>query len=558
MRERKARRQDVRASTKLDGRPAPSSTPEVRPSPGSATWIAAGLCVINVAIYAGVMHHEFIDLDDAAYIYLNPHVSAGFNWHSVVWAFRSGYPSYWHPLTWFSHMLDVRLFGMNAGAHHAVSLLLHMLSTLLLFGALHWMTGKLGRSAFVAALFAAHPLHVESVAWAAERKDVLSTFFWMSTLCAYAWYVRRPRVVRYTAVAALFGLGLMSKPMLVTLPFTLLLLDYWPLGRVAAGGGFRDAGPKLMLEKLPLFALSAAASVITFLVTRNEGAMSGLAAIPPLSRIAHATVAYGVYLSKTLWPANLAPFYPYQTSPPVWTVVASAVVLIGISTLVVRASRARPYLVVGWFWYLGTLVPVIGLVQVGDQAWADRFMYVPLIGLAIIASWGGFDVLARVSLSKAAPAAAVAIVVALVVVARTQVAYWQDSYSTWTHALAVTVNNPVAENSLGTVLSDQGRLDEAVAHLTKAVGIEPRSLDARINLGLALSRQGRFGDAVVQDRAAVQLNPGFALAHCNLGLALIRTGPSSEAVHELNEALRLDPGNREAREGLNYLAKAHK
>lgn len=523
-----------------------------------ALGTAVVLCAINLLIYSGLINHQFIDLDDAAYIYQNAHVKRGFTWDAVAWAFRSGQPSYWHPVTWFSHLLDVQLFGMNAGGHHLVSLALHMLNCLLLFSALRQMTGALGRSAFVAALFAAHPLHVESVAWAAERKDVLSTFFWMATICAYIRFVRRPQPARYVAVASLFALGLMSKPMLVTLPFTLLLLDYWPLGRVAAGGGVRSAWPSLVIEKVPLVLLSVASSVVTFLTQRDVGALSGLNLISLSTRIANAIVAYGVYLSKTVWPVNLAPFYPYPATQSAWRVGSIAALLAVLLTLVFHAGRMRPYLKMGCLWFLGTLVPVIGLVQVGLQAWADRFMYVPLIGLAIIASWGGFDALNRLSLQRAAPVLGGLIVGGLMIVSYSQVGYWQDTYSIWTHTLAVTSDNSVAENSLGTVLSDNGRLVEAIIHLTRAARIQPNSIDARINLGLALMRQGRFSDAVVQDRAAVQLKPGLSLAHSNLGLALIRTGPISEAIDELSEALRLDPNNREARQGLDYLAKARR
>jgi protein O-mannosyl-transferase len=565
MRERKARRQKERVAAKADGRSSLTSPSGVGAAFAAtaglsrrAVWIALGLCAINLAIYSGVTHHQFIDFDDAAYLYLNPHVSGGFSWNSAAWAFQTGYQANWHPLTWLSHMLDVQLFGMNAGAHHGVSLLLHMLSTLLLFAALYRMTTALGRSAFVAALFAAHPLHVESVAWAAERKDVLSTFFWMSAICAYLWYVRRPGPSRYAAVVILFALGLMSKPMVVTLPFTLLLLDDWPLGRFAAGGGFKTAGPKLLLEKLPLLAMSLLSSLITFLAQRNFGTVHGLMEFGPLSRAAHAAVAYVVYLSKTLWPAGLALFYPFPPDLPVWKIAGSLAVLTGVSALVLHLRSARPYLAVGWFWFLVTLLPVIGLVQVGAQAWADRYMYVPLIGLAIMASWGGFDLLTGASFPRAAPAVAAAVVVtALALAARAQVAYWQDTYSIWTHTLAVTTDNPTAENSLGTLFSDRGRLDEAIAHLTRAVSLQPGSLDARINLGLALLRKGRSSEAVVQDRVVVQLSPESSLAHSNLGLALLRTGPTSEAVQELNLALRLDPDNREARQGLNYLARAH-
>jgi tetratricopeptide (TPR) repeat protein len=523
----------------------------------SGAWVVAGLCALNLLIYSGVIAHPFIDLDDGAYIYLNPHVAAGLTWDSAVWAFRTGYQANWHPLTWLSHMLDVQLFGMNAGPHHAVNLLLHTLNTILLFGILARMTGALGRSAFAAALFAAHPLHVESVAWVAERKDVLSTFFWMLTVCAYIWYVRRPRPGRYALVAALFALGLMSKAMLVTLPFTLLLLDYWPLRRFGDGAGPKTKWPRLVSEKLPLFGLSIASSVVTFLVQRQGGAVSTLETLSPLERFSHAMISYVVYLAKAFWPADLAPFYPYST-PLWWTTIGSVAALIGITTLAIRTGRARPYIAVGWFWFMGTLVPVIGFVQVGQQAWADRYMYVPLIGLAIIASWGGYEMLGSRGKSVAASALAAAVILILSVAARLQAGYWQDSDSLWAHTVDVTANNAFAENRLGSALYLRGHFDDAIVHQTRALRIQPDFVDAHVDLALSLLRQGRASEAVAQDREAIGLNPTFALAHCNLGLALIRTGETDEAIRELNEALRLDPDNREARDGLLYLTNRRK
>jgi hypothetical protein len=525
---------------------------------GAAVWVAAGLCAINLAIYAGVVRHEFIDLDDGVYVYRNPNVSAGLTWDSVVWAFRTGYQANWHPVTWLSHMLDVQLFGMNAGAHHAINLLLHMLNTVLLFGLLHRMTGLLGRSAFAAALFAAHPLHVESVAWIAERKDVLSTFFWMLTLCAYVWFVRRPRPGRYAAVAALFALGLMSKAMLVTLPFTLLLLDYWPLGRFEGGASLTTNSLRLMSEKLPLFGLTAASSVVTFVVQKQGGTVSGLETLAPLSRLSHAIVSYVVYLASTLWPTRLAPFYPYSRSLPPWMTAGSVAVLIGISALAIRARRSQPYFAVGWLWFLGTLIPVIGLVQIGQQSWADRYMYVPLIGLAIVASWGGRDMLAHASLGKAGPALGAAVVLALAMVARVQAGYWKDSYSLWAHAQEVTTNNYLAEHGLGTAFYSRGRIDEAIVHETEALRIQPDYAEAHVTLALALMRIGQVSEAIAHDREAIRDEPELAVAHGNLGLALIRTGQTGEAIRQLNETLRLDPNSRDARDGLEYLAKRGK
>jgi hypothetical protein len=355
--------------------------------------IALALVAITLAVYLPVRQFGFVNFDDPDYVSANAHIAHGLTRAAVLWAFTTGYAANWHPLTWLSHMIDVQVFGVNAGPQHLVNLLLHVLNTLLLFGLLHRMTGARGRSAFVAALFAVHPLHVESVAWIAERKDVLSTLFWMLTMWAYVAYVRRPSWARYLGVAIAFALGLMAKPMLVTLPAVLLLLDVWPLGRT---GVTRLLRPRraLVLEKLPLFALAAVSSVMTFLVQRRGGAVSTVDQYPWASRVANALVEYVVYLGRMCWPARLSIFYPYSQSLPGWSVAGSLVLLVALSVAVFRAGGRRPYLVVGWLWYVVTLVPVIGLIQIGTQARADRYTYVPLIGIFIMAAWGLPDLLA--------------------------------------------------------------------------------------------------------------------------------------------------------------------
>ena len=358
---------------------SPAARPVERPASTTA-FIYVGLAAINIIAFASVRRFEFVDYDDIDYISSNPNVASGLTWDGVRWALTTGYSANWHPLTWMSHMLDVQVFGMNPGAHHVVNLVLHVLSTVLLFGILQRMTGETGKSAFVAALFAVHPLHVESVAWAAERKDVLSTVFFMLTLWAYLYYVRQPSWRRYVGVAACLALGLMAKPMLVTLPILLLLLDVWPLKR--------PLNVKLVTEKLPLLALSVASSVITVLVQRQGGAVMRLDQVPLSLRLANAPIAYVHYIGKMFWPAGLVAMYPLPREIPAFEVAGALAILLAVSVIVARAGRRRPYFVVGWLWFIIALLPVIGIVQVGAQSSADRYTYMPLIGLFLMIAWG--------------------------------------------------------------------------------------------------------------------------------------------------------------------------
>jgi Flp pilus assembly protein TadD len=518
-----------------------------------------------------VRHHDFVNFDDDDYVTANPVVLRGLTWHGVAWAFTTEHAVNWHPLTWLSHMLDVQLYGLDAGAHHLTNLLFHIGNTLLLFGLLHRMTGALGRSAFVAGLFAVHPLHVESVAWVAERKDVLSTLFWMLTLWAYIEYVKRPDLRqssrrRYAAVLLFFALGLMAKQMLVTLPLVLLLLDFWPLGRVGigpnpAGGwapardGWATAG-RLVWEKLPLLALAAASSIATFVIHQRGGAVIILSAIPLQLRIENALVSYVVYIGKMLWPAGLAVLYPYPQSLSAWSVAVAFVTLTGISVAVIWAAPRRPYLPVGWFWYLGTLVPVIGLIQVGDQAIADRYTYIPLIGLFIIVAWGVPDLLVRWPLRRvvlpkiALPAAACLVILACAITARGQLEYWEDSTTLWTHTLAVTTRNNIAHNNLGATLADQGKTDEAIAHYSEALRIKSDYADAHNNLGVALADQGKLDEAIAHYSEALRIKPGYSDAHSNLGIALADQGNLDEAIAQFTEALRINPDSAKAHNNL--------
>jgi Flp pilus assembly protein TadD len=553
--------------------------------------IVAALVAVTLAVFAPVRHFDFVAWDDPLYVTENPHVAAGLTWQGARWALTTGDDFYWHPLTWLSHMLDVELYGQDAGGHHVTNLIFHVASTLLLFGLLRRTTGRVGPSAFVAALFAIHPLHVESVAWVAERKDVLSTFFLMLSLAAYSWYAESLRPGRYVAVLLLYVLGLMAKPMLVTLPLVLLLFDVWPLRRLSFGGPGEagGAGPSarraprarvgwLLLEKAPFLVLSLASSVLTFLNQASAGSVRDLGSFPLQLRAANALMSYVIYAVKMMWPAGLAGFYPHPTSMPSWWVVLGAALLLAVLTLgAVRAAPRYPYVLVGWLWYVVTLVPVIGLVLVGDQARADRFTYVPLIGLFIVVAWGVPDLVARWPHRRYILAAAAAVaVLCCAAVARAQVWHWQDNLALWTRAAQVTTNNQRAHASLGFELARVGRLDEAAAHFAEALRIVPDAADlhnalgdvrakqgrledalahystalrvkpdydkARANLAALLERLGRPGEAVVVYEERVRRQPGSAAAHNSLGVALAGQGRFDEGVKELREAVRLDPG----------------
>jgi protein O-mannosyl-transferase len=537
-------------------RPSRTSAPEhainVYPSltktalAGPALWVSVALAAATAAVYAQVWHHQFVDIDDVKYVPSNPMVSQGLSWQGVRWAFTTGYDSNWFPLTWLSHMLDVQLYGLNAGPHHLTALLLHILNSVLLFGLLHRMTKALGPSAFVAALFALHPLHVESVAWVAERKDVLSTFFFFLTLWAYLNYLQRRGVRRYLLLMILYALGLLSKPMLVTLPFVLLLIDIWPLGRVSLQQlRMRMVWP-LVKEKVQLFALALASSAKTYMVQQQGGSMNGLDRISLTLRLENALVSYVAYLRDAIWPARLAVYYPYPVSLPMVWVAGSILCLAGISALTLQLARRHRYLLVGWLWYLGMLVPVIGLVQVGGQSRADRYTYVPLVGILMMVAWGVPDLLARwQQLRKAVPAAAMVVALACAVVARRQVGYWQDPITLWTHTLAVTTGNFPAHNNLGLALAGQGKFDDAVFHYREALRIKPDYAVGHLNLGAALASQGKIDEAIATTREAVRIQPDYADAYYNLGVALAFQGKIDEAISEYLEALRMEPGHAE-------------
>jgi protein O-mannosyl-transferase len=523
------------------------------------------LIIATLVVFWPVQNHEFINLDDDEYVFENPNVQSGLTSKSVIWAFTNTSTGNWHPLTWLSHMLDCELFGLNPGSHHFISLLFHLANTLLLFWLLKKITRKPWVSGFVAALFALHPLHVESVAWVAERKDVLSAFFWLLTLGMYVRYIDNPGLSRYLLTLLFFILGLMSKPMLVTLPFVLLLLDYWPLGRIFFGKFKVDTvSPKtktghnqgrspmyLVLEKAPFFILSAAFSVLAFLAQRNAGAVGSLERFPLESRVANAIVSYARYIEKMVWPQDLAVLYPFPHLIPTWQVAAAGIFLLGISLFVISFARTRPYLFVGWFWYLGTLVPVIGLVQLGIQAMADRFTYVPYVGLFIMIAMGVPDIFKGWRHQKTALVVSSLLVLSSsATIAILQVHRWQNSIPLFEHTLAVTSNNFIIHNNLGVVLAQQGKIQEAAFHYRQALQIKPDHLESLNNLAIALAQQGNFHEATLYYRQALQIKPDHLEALNNLAIALAQQGNFHEATEYYTRALLINPNFAETRNNL--------
>jgi Flp pilus assembly protein TadD len=518
--------------------------------------MALFLVVVTLAVFWQVRNHEFLNYDDGAYVTENRQVQSGLTLRGVVWAFTTMDAANWHPFTWLSHMLDCQLYGLNPAGHHLTNLVFHIVSTLLLFFVLERMTGRVWTSGFVAALFALHPLHVESVAWAAERKDVLSTFFWMLTMWMYVRYVEKPGLKRYLAVCLCFALGLLSKPMLVTLPFVLLLLDYWPLGRFQFGEGVvhyeaeRSTKPddrktsalRLIGEKVPLFLLSALSSIVTVVAQQRGGAVISVETYSIGSRIANALLSYTTYIEKMLWPSHLAIFYPYLDTFPTWKVVGSGLLLTGLSVLVIFSARRRPYLLVGWLWYLGTLVPVIGLVQVGSQAMADRYTYVPLIGLFIIVAEGVSDLLGRWRHRRVVLSIVAGLLISILMILTTfQARHWQNDVTLFKHAAEVIADNHLGQSNLGAALFRQGKYQEAIVHSKEALRIKPDSAEPHNNIGLSLARLGRHQEAIVHWEEALRIKPDFADAHDNLGTALLNMGKYQEAVKHYREALRSKP-----------------
>lgn len=510
--------------------------------------VAVLLGVLTLLGFSQVFQCDFVKYDDDRYVTNNEFVKAGLTSESVRWAFTATHEATWQPLIWLSYMLDIRLFGLNARGFHATNLILHIANVLLLFFVLQRMTRSLWKSAFVAALFAVHPLHVESVAWVAERKDVLSTLFWMLAMLAYLLYVERPSLGRYLPVVLIFALGLMAKPALVTLPFVLLLLDYWPLGRTQTESGRRTSSAqvfrRLVWEKTPLFALSVASSAITSVAQVRGASVAPLEVIPAGARVGNALVSYVGYLIKMLWPTKLAPFYPYPvTGLPAWQVAGSVVILLCLTIALMSAGRSRPYLAVGWLWYLGTLAPMIGIVQTGMHAMADRFTYVPLIGVFIMIAWGFPELLCRrVSvcprLRLSLRLAAGLVIAGLAVLTWRQAGYWRDTISLFRHTTLVTKDNYIAHSNLGAALMDSGDVDGAIRELQESVNIAPLPM-SYYNLGRALGLAGRFEESAAAYSESVQLEPGNPEARYNLAIALYKAGSYGQAWDEIRECRRL-------------------
>ncbi|MGD0786066.1 MAG: tetratricopeptide repeat protein [Sedimentisphaerales bacterium] len=534
--------------------------------------ICLTLTLVTLAVYFQVRGFPFVNYDDPVYVSQNSNIHAGISFNAIRWAFTTGYAKNWHPLTWLSHMLDWQFYGSNPAGHHLTNLIFHIANTLLLFLVLKQMSQALWPSAFVAALFALHPLHVESVAWVSERKDVLSTFFWLLTMWAYVRYVRRPKAVNYLLIVVFLALGLMAKPMLVTLPFVLLLLDYWPLNRFASKRSLLD----MFIEKVPLFAIVAASSIITFIVQKKGGAVNMDEYNFPI-RLANAFISWQSYIVKMIWPVHLAVFYPHPGQDiSILYAVISAVLLLVVTILILRFAGSHKYLFTGWFWYIGTLVPVIGLLQVGDQTMADRYSYITLTGLFIIAAWGVPELLAKWRYKKMMLiSSAVLIIFIMSVYTFFQLGYWQSNLTLFRHALDVTKKNYMAHFCLAAPLRDANRLDEAIYHCSRATQLKPEFLQAHIEMSYLLRLAGRMDEAAEEcwkcleikpdepnalngigvvfgmkgkpDLAvkylslALKFNPNFVEAHNNLGYALTLQGKYDQAADHFIEALRLDP-----------------
>jgi protein O-mannosyl-transferase len=542
----------------------------------SRRLLIIGICIALAAltwlVFGQTLWHDFVNYDDPRYVYENTKITGGLSISGIAWAFTHIHSMNWHPLTTISHMLDCQLYGLKPGWHHFTNVLLHSIAVLLLFLALQQMTGALWRSAFVAALFAIHPLRVESVAWIAERKDVLSGVFFMLTLLAYAHYVRAPSLARYLAIAAACAFGLMSKSMLVTLPFVLLLLDYWPLNRISdvpfSHGPMARAGLdppperryspaatwlKLFMEKIPLLALATVSSVVTLFA--QKGAVGFTEQLPVIPRINNAAVSYVLYIWQMFWPVKLAVFYPHpENRIATWEIVLALGALAAITALAFALRKTRPYFITGWLWYIGMLVPVIGIVQVGWQGRADRYTYLPQIGLYMLIAWAVADFTREWRHQRDALTASAAIIIAaLGWHAWVQTSYWRDSETLFRHALAITTNNDVAENNLGIVFLRQGKVDDAISLLQAAVDLRPDNSPAHENLAKALLQKGQVADALIHYQKLLELQPDNIEVHNIVGTVLIQHGRVREGVEEWQKVLAIQPDNGNALSNLAWV-----
>lgn len=554
-------------------------SPQVGLSKGASRWIAPGLCIFLAAItwlvFGQTLRHDFVNHDDPTYVYKNAEVTKGLTIHGIILAFTHFHAGNWHPLTSISHMLDCQFYGLNAGGHHFTNVVLHTAAAILLFLVLRQMTGALWPSAFVAALFAIHPLRVESVAWVSERKDVLSGVFFMLTLGAYLRYVRKPSSLpRELLVALLFALGLMSKPMLVTMPFVLLLLDYWPLHRFAQLSSTKDgARPdhwwgrlsvsgRLVLEKIPLLMLSAVSCVLTLLAQKQsaKGILYYISSgrwtreSPLAWRVSNAFVAYMGYIWQMIYPLHLAPDPRDATRLSLVEITFAVALIVFITAVALILRKTRPYVITGWLWYLGMVVPVMGVFDVGWQARSDRYTYLPQIGLYLLITWS----IAEISTSwryrrEILGVGAGVIIAALTWFARVQTSYWQDSESLWTHTLAVNSDSDVAHNGLGIVLWEKGQREEAISHFEKAVNIRPWFVNAQNNLAHALSLQGRWEEAIAHLQMSLQSQPDNTETRKILGAVLFQAGRVNEAIAQWEQTLRIQPADWEARNSLAWV-----
>ncbi len=517
--------------------------------------LCAILAITTLAAFWHVTSCSFVGMDDNVYVYDNAHVKNGLSWNNIRWAFSVNVLGMYEPLSLISHMIDVEIFGMKAGGHHFTNLLLHILSSLLLFAGLRRMTGEDWKSFAAAALFALHPLHVESVAWISERKDVLSAFFWFLAILAYARYSEKPSPGRYCAVFAAFACGLLAKPMVITLPFVLLLLDYWPLGRLRTDG-FVSSLRRLVWEKSPFFAMIPVFALIAFSTQKQVVAVVSL---PIGQRLSNSVISYAGYLRRMLLPLDLSPYYVLpKEGPSFLKALVSGLAISAITVLVLWLGRNRKYLATGWFWYIGTLVPVIGIVQIGLQAMADRYTYIPLTGVFIILSWAGGEIAATGPLAKrAVKIAAVAVLAVCFAMTRVQAGYWTDNFTLFERIVAVQPGNWFGHSNLGAAFKDSGKPAEALVEYKKALETTPRPASTLNDIGIILAQSGKKEEAIASFREAVRIMPGYGEARCNLGSALTETGRFEEAIEQFGEALRTEPASARAMNGLgNALTEA--
>ncbi len=521
--------------------------------------IYIALALSTLLVFRQVWNFDFTNYDDNDYVFENPHVLNGLTQDGIISAFTAPHAGNWLPLTWLSFMLDYQLFGANPGWIHLVNLFLHILNTLLLFAVLKKMTGALWPSAFVAAAFALHPMHVESVAWITERKDVLSTLFLLLTLTTYVCYVKNRSLLSYLLTILLFVFGLLAKPMLVTLPFVLLLLDYWPLKRFSIFNfqlpiekdpkseiqnlKFAQSFWHLIVEKIPFFALAAVSGVITFIAVKGSGSVTDINTLSLQSRVSNVFLSYTRYIGKMFWPENLAAFYPFDIeSFSFWQIVLCVLLLLVIFFFAIWFGRERKYLPVGWFWFVGTLIPVIGLVHVGGQSYADRYTYIPYIGLFIMIAWGLPELFSKWRQRKIALGISMVIVLtAFGIFAYRQVSYWKNSFTLFTHALEVTQNNYIAYCSLGVAYGELGRYQEAIESYNQTIRIDPAYAEAHYNLGVAYVTVGRYQEAIESSKQAIRIKPAYAEAYNNLGVAYSELGRRQDEIESYKQAIRINP-----------------